>query len=318
MKYDKALNAARVFFILSCVMAHCLLSHSEMATVVENSILTLLSWFSCIGVPCFLVTSGILFRKKPLGEFIKGKAVAIGVPWLFCGTIVYFVSQFPVYSIVEYVKFIFGVGSFLYYIPVLLFCYLLFYILPDKKVTYVLCIALNCYSLVATQVGLIHLPSNFLNIANWIGYFAIGRWIAKGAILNKIRTRPAGTLLISLVFVIISCVVACMYEIESYFYGMLLIAVPFWFLEIYTMCVMFFENSRVFQVLGRDTYTIYLIHMPIAAFLKRIVRMVLPQGYIFLPVIVVAIVAILLEVYKRIIHKNKKLSELSGVLFGWR
>ncbi|CVH77425.1 Acyltransferase family protein [Clostridiales bacterium CHKCI006] len=320
MKYDRALNSSRVFFILSCVMAHCLLSHSEMTNNFANKILTLLSFLSCIGVPCFLITSGILFKKLPLKKFLMKKITNICIPWIFCGTIIFLISYFSAYSLLEHVKFVFGIGSFLYYIPVLLFCYLIFYILPNKKLFYTLCIALNYCSLVATQFGLINFPNNSLNFLNWIGYFAIGRWIASSTILNIIRSHSICIFSVCTIFSFLSCIVACMYQIESYYYGILLIVAPCWFFTIYLLCTIFFENNKLFQEIGKTTYTIYLVHMPFAALFKKIVRIYFPQTqiYILLPLAVILISFVAIKTYMSCILKNKILYNLSKKLLGLR
>lgn len=299
-------------------MAHCLLSHDEMNSGFENVLLTLFSFLSCVGVPCFLIASGILFSKKPVREFMNKKAVSIVLPWIFCGFFVYLVTQFPAYSLLGCTRFLLGVGSFLYYIPVLIFCYFLFYILPDKRTVYIICIVLTCVSLLFTQLGLLCLPNNYLNVMNWIGYFAIGRWIQREDLLKTIRNQSRQTIIVCTGGVIAFCVAACVYTVETYFNVLILFAIPFFFLSIYVLSTLTVETNRYWRSIGKATYTIYLIHMPIAALLKRIVRMTIPQGYVFLPLFVVALTFFALVVLERIIGKNQKLDRIVGILLGLR
>lgn len=318
MKYDKALNVSRVFFILSCVMAHCGLTHSELSGSVENGILTVWSFLACIGVPCFLITSGILFKKKNVSEFIRSKVFTIIIPWLFCGFLVYIVTQYPAYSFIGCANFIGGIGSYLYYIPVLLACYLIFYIIPQTNVSYIACIIITALSLLLTQFGIISLSNNYLNIFNWVGYFAIGQLIRKHDLLNKIIERTRWHLIGCAVVCLVCCLIAGAASIETYFYLFILIAVPFYFVLFYLISNAWLENSALLNKLGQATFTIYLVHMPVAAVFKRIVRLIYPQAYLILPFVTVAFVFGIINIYLRIISKQKRLDRISRILLGMR
>ena len=318
MKFDKALNVSRVFFIISCVMAHCGLTHSELSGRLENGILTVWSFLACIGVPCFLMTSGILFKKKNVSEFIRSKVFTIAIPWVFCGFLVYIVTQYPAYTVIGFIKFISGIGSYLYYIPVLMACYLIFYIIPQTNVSYIVCIIITVLSLLLTQLGIVSISNNYLNIFNWIGYFAIGQLIQKHDLLNRIKGNVKQLMPICTFVCLACCLIAVFASIETYFYCFTLIAVPFYFVLLYLISNIWLENNALLNKLGQATFTVYLVHMPVAAAFKRVVRLIYPQAYLILPFVTVAFVFGIISIYLMVISKKKKLDYASRILLGMR
>ena len=318
MKFDNALNASRVMFIFSCVMAHSALTHGEIVTKFGNLILAIWSFCACIGVPCFLITSGILFRKKNIIHFVKAKFTSIVVPWIFCGTLVYMISDFSSYSIIEYIRFVLGVGSYLYYIPVLLITYIIFYILPEKTICCILCIIINVISLIVSQFDLLNIGNDFLDIFNWIGYFAIGCLINKFGLLNKIKSYKKLIIYVCIPACILCCVLAYIFEVETYFNLFVFISIPFYFSLVYGISALWFENSTIIQNIGKISYTIYLIHMPVASVFKRLVRMSFIEAYVLIPFFVVFVVVMVINLYKAIIKKNDKLMNISKFLLGLR
>lgn len=109
--------------ILSVIFAHCVYDDPNIQR--GSSII------GTIGVPVFLVLSAIFFdTKESSRSLIQKKLQRLILPWILWGTVTYIISclsnNSP--SIFGGIKWIFGNYTWLYFVPVLLICFILCYI----------------------------------------------------------------------------------------------------------------------------------------------------------------------------------------------
>lgn len=269
---SKQIKCMRFFATLSIIMAH--------VTLPETSKLLnfVYSQLSCIGVPMFLCISGYLFQKK-VGEtyisFLVRKFKTLIVPWLFCSSVVYFWLQFRGHSGFDcsaYVKFILGYGSIYYFVPVLMIIMSVFFVNYSTHMC-VAMIVMNLVSSFATASGLmknIGLESiNYINCANWIGFFALGMLIRRGY-LKKLLSQIS-VLIAALAALSASLMLGYAISIDTgYFSWLSLITECAGIVIVYHCSKMrMFRNRAVFCV-ASSSFCIYLIHQPILGFfLKR-------------------------------------------------
>ena len=318
-KWDSNITATRVFLLLSIVSAHSSIRRNEVITGIF--IWRIWQVWAIIGVPGFLILSGYLFKGKPVSfkAMWKKKIQNIIIPWALCGTLIYIITQTEVISEIGYLKFMFGYGSFLYYMSVLCGCFLLFYFIFDNSVLLAGCIFLNCVSLLFVQFEVYKSPfTNFLNIANWMGYFAIGCLFRKYEVFSRIKeSKP----LLQQVLVLggfVSIIIGTITNVETYFYFMAFPIGCICLLSIYSVCYLTKMGKFGFvNDIGSWAFSVYLLHMPVVAVLKRLVRAINPSGYVLIPLSTVLLFWLILRIINKAGHRNKMFDRIT-MLIGMR
>ncbi len=310
--------------IISVICAHCN-SIEGGGYFVRFSSLLLQNW-GTIGVICFFILSGALFdAEKGTGkEFLGKKAKSLCVPWLISGLAVFFYVYLrkPPITIKNMLNYMIGNGSYLYYMSMLFICYLIFRFLPFMRTIPALII---CIILTIISTMFFYSPFNrspYMNIFNWVGYFALG------AIIRKYQTKVDAILksLIKWRFVVyllyIAVLVFQLWRGEGgwYFKG---INVPFCWIGAVALIVMGikieqFEKTpikSIIGILGKNTLFIYLWHMPIAGIVARLMSYSY-LSYLMLvrPLIIVAIMMFASWLIKLILQKIK--GEQLGFIVG--
>ena len=133
------------------------------------------------------IVSGYYFNPQKyvtIKRFIKSKYTSIILPWFVAGTWDFLRAKIitgePV-AILEWLKFIIGHNSYLYYLTILMICYLVyFYPIKHNKIaiTAIISILITIVSQQLTAWGIFDIKriylTNYLNIFNWVGYFSLG------------------------------------------------------------------------------------------------------------------------------------------------
>ena len=125
---SQTLATARIWCLLSVVAAH--------AVYVGTFAGAFWSRLGTVGVVLYLFMAGYLYNPSKFDSIvvlIKKKFLSIGVPWLCCGTLVWVYNAIlstKFRSLLGYIKWMFGNGTYLYYIPVIFACFLAFYKAP--------------------------------------------------------------------------------------------------------------------------------------------------------------------------------------------
>ena len=284
---------ARIYAILSVLCAHLSFTDSVVGDLFTR--------LGTIGVIVFLISSGYYFlpqKFNSLKDLLKRKAKTICIPWLVLGSLVWVYNMIlsPKFrSPLGYIKWIFGNGTYLYYIPILMICFFLCY--KAKKMVLGGLVSLTVVSVVLTSSGVLtpvinalHI-THYLNIFNWVGFFALGmllRSISETKIVNfltKIRVP------ILMLFAVAACF--ALRYIDGDFTYFSYVAIPYELLgclAVFSLSTLPLVRVEFFARLSESTYAIYLIHMVLIGLLDSVFgRHVLLQA--------VSPVAIVLAVY---------------------
>lgn len=226
--------------------------------------------FSSIGVIVFLICSAYFFKpeKKNFVSFVKKKIKSIIIPWIVMGSFVYLINNImSEVSLFGLIKWLLGYKTYLWYIPILICLFLLFYNFYSNTLFCAVCIIINVVSLFATSFNVIDPIISFLNLTNylflpnWIGVFAIGCLLRKYNVFEKLLK-----LKYRYVFMIIAAYVALLVKAayveptaSGYFskFGLLL--------ELLGAFIVFFVSSKIpciniLKTFSGYSYSVYLLH----------------------------------------------------------
>jgi fucose 4-O-acetylase-like acetyltransferase len=320
LNVSSVFNVAKVLSILSVILAHSRINDSSIFS-------TIAEMFGAIGVVTFFFISGYFFNVSKYGvnAFFKKKIKSIIIPWLFLGTLVYIIGN--KFSFLSWIYWIVGNGTYLYYLSVLMACYVISSFFFKKWHRYFF-IVLNIISLILTSFGLIDEIwikvfgfssfNNYLNVFNWIGFFTLGI-LFKGKIefwLYKLKNNIIIILSSYVLIIFISLSLDSFNVVGGGYFSKL--AIP---LELIGILVVFslstltvFHNQIIYRI-SDFTFSIYLIHFLVFPF-----RRFLISGYFFQfinPVFYLllrsGIILIGIQIAKKI-----KLENLFNVLMGLR
>ena len=259
----------RAWAIFSVICAH--VSDSS-----DGTVNLLLSSLGSYGVIIFFFLAGYVFyyeKRMPLG-FLKRKIVTIVIPWMFCGTLdwLYTVLRKGGMTLANWLSTTF-VYSHYYYLSALFLCYLFTWAIRKRRIPCYVIILLSSISLFFTGKGLIDLYP-YINVMNWIGYFVIGIVVAQNNAMEALF-KTAGRLL---PFAIIATLFSVSWVIYDGF------AVSYWahgtiiVISVIIVSILgltykigqsqFNRVKKTFELIGRFSFTIYLIHMPFAGVFK--------------------------------------------------
>lgn len=316
--YYANIDIMRVFFLFSIIAAHSSVTRIEITGKWSEMIWKIWQVWSCIGVPGFLIISGYLFKEKQESFILMTykKVQSIIIPWIVCGVIIYFICNYPKIGVKEMIQFIIGYNSYLYYNLILLGCFFIFYLLPYNLIFFLFCIIINILSLYFTQYGIYHAVfTNFLNIINWIGYFAVGCVFKKYHILLNIKSQSIiiQWLIIALSTIIFIC--AVLSGIENYFNWFMFVVGVGIVIGIYCFCSFERINKIPYiSKIGKWAFTIYLLHMPLVAVAKKIVRWICTDLYVLIPFVIILIFCIVLEFIQKLSDKSRFFKYITKIL----
>lgn len=312
---------ARTIALISIVSAHI-----GFTQVAPSWLLEFYRMFGTIGVVTFFVISGYYYHVDKYGSFfhvVKKKLKTIGVPWLVLGTVGYLchVILSKSISVIEYFNFIFGNGSYLYFMTILFLCFIIFYFCKSK----IFCIAailLNVLTLELTAAGVLepvikalHI-TNHLNIFNWIGFFAFG-FLCQNIDTDKLYNVVIKFRLPSL---IIFCLFFVMLFITKFNIGYF--SYIGWIFEIVGTIAIFsistfsFLNVKLIRKISNESFTIYLIQFMVIGLINDLYNVILPLQ-IFANVIVVLVSFLAVELCM-FIAKKIKIDKLASTVLGVR
>lgn len=123
---NKYIDIIKGFAMFSVICAHCnsVLANSPALTSIQSCLVANMGTY---GVITLFIISGYLYHGTNLAYVLK-KMKRIVPPWFISGTSVflYVYLRKPPLIISQYLKYLIGQGSYLYYLPILFFFYLLF------------------------------------------------------------------------------------------------------------------------------------------------------------------------------------------------
>lgn len=174
---NKAMDVVKCLAILCVIMAHARTTNYPFISILTERI-------GAIGVVAFLMVAGYYFNIEKYGfsNFFRNKIKTILVPWIFTGTMIYLIGL--KFNIKDWFLWIIGYKTYLYYLSVIMMCFFLVGIFRKKAYLY-LFVLLTILSLLLTGFGYFDVlltnmfgkpfvMYNYLNVLNWIGFFALG------------------------------------------------------------------------------------------------------------------------------------------------
>lgn len=289
---------ARVFALISIVSAHIALPGTLAGLLFDR--------IGSVGVISFLIMSGYFYNtnKYPqIAYMLLDKLKTIVIPWLFMGTIVYLYNTIlggNSINLISFFKWIIGNGTYFYYMTVLMVCYILFFI--KRNFVVYSAIILNLFSLFFTITGIIN-PiinflsiTNYLNVFNWLGFFALGMLIKKSD-PDKLYDFFAknkyfilliyNSALITLLFY--SNVKTGYFSYLGVFYEFLGTA------AIFSLSTFEFLNFKIMHEISNCSFSIYLVHIMFIALVDDFLKLHFVTR-LFMPVVIVLLAFIIFNV----------------------
>ena len=312
-------STARIYCLISIVSAHIYFPGSFFTTVFSR--------LGTVGVVGFLVLAGYFYKPQKFGSFynlIKKKFTSIVLPWVVMGWITWLYNVLlnsNKRSVCEFVKWILGNGTFLYYMPILMLCFIAFY--KCNIATLSLSIVLNIISIVLTALGYIG-PiisdlgiTNYLNVFNWFGFFAVGMLIQRFDEKNILSFLIKYRYLFIIVFIICFSVSLVFNDVNLDYFSYL--AIPYetiGILAVFSVSTFVLTDKKFFGYLSSSSFTIYLIHMIFVGLLDGYLVKIKVVGLLS-PLIIIALTfgIVLLGLY---ISRKLKLEKIYSLLTGVR
>lgn len=316
MKRIKEFDYLKSFAVFSIVCAH--LSPISVNTHINGIISWILNTVGILGVPIFFFMSGYFFynNKKGFWDFFRDKLINIIIPWIFVGSLCYlFVFYFKHdLSILGYLKFILGYGSYLYYLLVLILLYIVSFKLKNENYYLIISSFLGIISIIFTIIFSYN-KFSYINIFNWILYFNFGILLNKFKLYDnyKLFCKKYKVLFLILFLLIFNFALLRRININYWnIYGLLLIFCSGISLAGFVQLIK--EDVKVLNFIGLNSLPFYLIHMPIAGIIVRLTDF---NCFLIMlrPFLTIFITYVIIYLYRYIIKKVKldTLSVLIGV-----
>lgn len=265
----------KFFAIISVICAHCCsvnIEHSFLDIYVSR----ILDSIGSVGVGAFMLVSGYLFHgtKKNFWDFFTSKIKSIIIPWVFCGTIVYFYVYLRKGGIglFSLVKWILGVDTYLYFLTVLFVIYFLCYFIRKNKFAIYSLLVISIFSNVLTAVGGLDFISSYLNPFNFLIFFLLGLICAEYDFFDKLFCFSKKFLPYTLTAYFVLLLVLSYFNINVGYFKIFFIPVEILAL----LCLLgvsdlFSGNySKRAIDIGKMSFAIYLLHMPFAGVVAKL------------------------------------------------
>lgn len=321
VNFSEIITYSRAIALVSIVSAHVQFSETVPAAISHYY-----HMIGSIGVILFMIIAGYYYYPVHYGTFdkmLERKLITVGLPWFCLGTIGFLYNGILSHniSIGRYVNFLFGNGSYLYYLSVLFLCFVLFYFLNTSHFC-VIAVIINIVSLILTQLGLMDSVitvmniTNYLNPLNWIGFFAVGvllRGMDTATICDSIQKYRIPTIIVC-----IAVYFACfLLNIQTGYFSAI-----GWIIElmgaatIIAIASFISKKCRLLKRVARYAYTVYLIHFMVIGVFDKVYNLAMPLQ-LFSNLIVIAISVVCIELCL-LIAKMAKLEWLVAPILGVR
>ena len=281
--------------------------------------------FGTIGVPIFLIRGGYFYKNEgTLGEFLLKKVKRIVVPWIIWGTLTYILHCISDggFSIQGFVKWTVGYKTWLYYVPVILFCYFVFRF--SVNIRYCICTMLVSFAFyILTIKKMVAMPfiTDCQNPFNWLFFFAAGVILSKTKILSLLyKYKTIGGVISTIVALCAGIAYYCYCDVNritpsywnAYSVAFEFIA-AFWLLMLSMNLVSSCPNFAI--DIGKNTYIIFFAHMQIGINIVNLLAWRIWDRVDFLPYLMVIIrpALILVVTYCVFVVILKKIGKLIKV-----
>lgn len=309
-KKIKYIDTIRGIAILSVICAHCntVVNLNDVRQIICSRIL---SNIGTAGVLCFFFLSGMLFHYEgDLCKFWKKKLIKLFPVWILSASVIYLYVYLrkSSLSLKSWFNYIIGNGSYCYYITMLFaiyVCFTIFRFLGKKNYLRILVIITAISTLSFSKLGII---SPYLNILNWIGYFALGKLVGienfekygKYIIENGLKYICIGIYIGLLIFQIL-------HNSSGGYWGGINTIVAWCGAMLVVLCGLHlskYDNKIILYIeqAGEQSLFIYLWHMPVAGIVRWLMNINSIMNLILLrPVIILGIMILSVNFGKKIL-----------------
>ena len=275
-KVSNVFNISRCIAILSVITAHTSFD-------IDNLVLyNLIKRFSSIGVIVFIIISGYYFNPKKyntIKNFMKSKLSTIVIPWFVIGTLVFLEARIVMgqsIDVLSWLKFLIGHNSYLYYLTVLMICYLIYFYPVKNNQTTIVCVISVVITVLSQQltawefidVSKINL-TNYLNVFNWIGYFCLGILLKEINVYNLLTVfKKHIVLFIVLWFVIFA--LAYRLDIKTGYFS--LFGIPSQLMgaiALFGVCSFDAFDCKLTRYISKISFCVYLVHMAVVSIVYK-------------------------------------------------
>lgn len=250
-KSSTRINFLKFLAIFFVICAHSLSGNFSLLD-------SILGVFGVISMPLFLFLAGYCFDDhNDKKKFLLKKITRIIIPWIIWGLVTYFANVFmhaDKLKALDLILWLIGYGTWLYFVPIILFCYFLFIFIKNEYVILALSIV-SVLSIILTGFG-ISFMNNYLNPLNWICFFGFGILCRNHTLMQK-----AVKLWIYLIIFVIWTTCFILYVIflkPTYF---IYYSLVFELLSIFFLTFIKSPSSKVFEFVSKNTFFIYFFHM---------------------------------------------------------
>lgn len=263
-------------------------------------------YFSLFQVICFFLNTDN-FKK-----FMNKKLRQIIIPWIFVGTFCYLIVFYFKHnlSFINYLKFISGYGSYLYFLSVLLILYLINFKFKINNMFLYSSLIIGIISLV---LNIIYGENSFsyINFCNWIPYFNLGMLVSKNNKINDLFKFCRKNMFIFFITFLIVFLYSFINNIEINYWTLvgIIVILTFWGMF---FGIIYDKKSKINTFFGENSLVFYLIHMPIAGICVRIMNGYFIIFRLFLTLLITYIVIYLYKFFTKKLNLEK-LNILIGV-----
>ncbi len=304
-----ALFILKAFAILSVIAAHTVVV--DESNTINDFITSAWVIFGRVGVVIFFITGGFLYHRTDGDnkQYWKKKFFRIIIPWIICSCITFGISIIGGnnLSLLSFIKWIFGYGTWYYYIVMyMLFLFIFKFFYKHNWVLYTL-MAINVIALILKVAPLSFMTVrwgvfDYLNPLFWVGYFSLGIIIRKYGLHTKLTNITS--FIVGIISLMLTFTLVYKFDVFTFFH-------PFTMLNCLAFALVLFNISyylanknvrKYLKPIGTSTYCIYLLHMQIVQSAMNLI----PNGlikYIFAPFLGLAIMMLLITVANWICKK---------------
>jgi len=321
------LRGIAIILVISCHSCH--LSSTTDYNEYSKFMSLAMQSVGTIGVAIFFFLAGYFYAKtgkKSLVEFFQSRRLTIILPWFVTASAVYFwgVIRKGGFNLFFYIKDILGIGSYTWYLAVLMLLYLNFWrVRKNSKVLWVLLFCSILLKILQDNLIKVTVWSYFSPFI-WIPFFCFGAILTEKVALtsnNHFRNRRVYTFLL-LIPLIVTIITA---------YNDIQIAYWDWYYQIYAFSAIigltglaldmdFIKANFLQEILyfsGKISFSIYLLHMPFAGIIAALANRLAFSPIIIRPFLVLLLTLCAIWLY-RTLARMMRIPRISDILIGFR
>lgn len=293
--------------IFSVVCAHSVTTYNSntyIALFIKN--------IGTIGVVVFFILSGYLMKVTNRYTSILKETKIVLQSWFFSGICMYFITSYfgvgktDFFNLISFFKFIFGLNSYYYY----LVNYFLFKLLFKFRFirTHIFSfMILSFISIVLTSLNLLVNFNPYLNFFNWIGFYSFGFFLKDDEKLELLVQQCIKNRIYIVLGFLIFINLSIYFNFGYYWTYFSLPMEILGFLFFLIVSKTYLQRNNTFILIGKQSFFIYLFHMPVIGAINSITKYSDSQIILILkPFIVILIMTIFVKILS-LVTKSKKI-----------